>query len=240
MAYEARRIGFVKGLGDIYQVVAPLYAQLRAFADKGIHTLVSPDEIVKIRLDGIFEDSGARVPTEVSDDFTRTSVMPVALKGELTILCKHAAKIPSLLMNPTTAAVAVAYHKRGKYFSMPKEFYGAARDIAKTEENLELEDRTALIVSQSGDFNLMPEIDEARFILGRRAKEYFEAKKHLQIPLYNLFAPSKDTVINYLWFGAPRGGSRLGCRSEDLNYNGKAFGVLRDSVEGSARKLANP
>ncbi len=97
MTYKARKIGTVEGLGDIYQVAAPLDKQLQAFADKGIHTLAAHDEVAQIHLAG------------VSEDYSRTSMAPIALKGEKTILVRD-----SILMAPLMASAAVRDHASGK------------------------------------------------------------------------------------------------------------------------------
>ncbi len=86
MEYEAQNVGEVKGLGTIYRVDAPLDKQLQAFRKVGINTLATPEEIAQIRLAGI------------ADNWSRTSVAPIAIKGGKTILFKN-----SPLMNPLMA-----------------------------------------------------------------------------------------------------------------------------------------
>ncbi len=192
MAYEARRIGRVEGLGEIYQVAAPLDEQLAAFADVGID-FVEPDEVAQVRLAG------------VSDDYSRTNVAPIAVKGGRTILVRGAL---NPLRNPLMAAVAVMAHRKGNYFKMNSEIYEAAEAVAKEQDGMAPEDRDAIFVSQKGDFNLTPKHDESRFMLGKQNVPYFEQKTTGGIPFYGLSAKSKDVaVVNYTWFYDPQGGS---------------------------------
>ncbi len=221
MAYQAQKIGTVPERFDVYQVAAPLHEQLHAFGDAGIQTLASPDEVAEIRLAG------------VSNDYSRTSIAPIALKGARTIFVRN-----SPLMNPLMAAVSVNAHASGKYFEISKEVYESAEALAKSQESLAPEDRTALILSQSGDFSLTPEMLESQFILRKQAQPYFSKFTKGTIPFYDIAAPSKNAaVINYLWFSGPQGDSDLFCRGRSLNYGDRAFGVSPISAAGSANKL---
>lgn len=212
MTNTPNKIGKIKGLGEIYQIALPLDEQIQAFAEEGIQLpyLASPEEIAQIRLEGL------------SNDFSRTSIAPIALKGEPTVLIKN-----SPLMNPIMASSAVKAHRAGKYFEVNPGVYESARDLAKTE-TAEPEDRTAIILSQAGDFQLTPEMDESKFALRKFAKSYFEKFTQGTIPLWNLSADSKSqAVINYLWFYYPRDGSSFSCRRRYLGIHDWAFGCLR-------------
>lgn len=232
MHYKAQKVGTLPGRGDIYQVAAPLDQQLQAFMEKGIYSLPTIEQVVDIRLDGVFNEP------QKANEFTRTSIMPVALQGEPTILCKQSLQIPSLLMNPAMAAVAVAAHRRSEYVPVQKEFYEFVRDVARSQEGFELENRIAHTVSQSGDFDIASETDDARFCFGRRAQEYFKAKNHSKIRFYNLSAPSKESaVVNYTWFDDPQFDSHLSCGYRCLYDVGRAFGVFWNAAEGSTQKI---
>ena len=223
MTYEAQKVGEVKGLGDIYRVDAPLDKQLQSFEKVGIRTLATPEQVAQIRLAGI------------SDSWSRTNVAPIAIKGGKTILFKN-----SPLMNPLMAVSAVNAHRNNEYSTLGREVYDSAEAIAKSETGIEPEDRSAIILSQDGDFAIKTDSDEARFLLGKHDQKYFgkfvrDGEKG-QIQLYNLASSSKDkAIVNYLWFGGPLGGSVLGCRGGDLDGDDRAFGVL-NSAEGSAQK----
>lgn len=232
MDHKAQKVGTLPGRGDIYQVAAPLDAQITLFIDKGIQYPFLPtvEQAVDIRLDGVFDEP------QKANDFTRTSIMPVALQGEPTILCKSSITIPSLLMNPAMARVAVAAHQRNQYVPIPQEFYEFVRNVARSQEGLEPEDRTALAISQPDDFDMTPEMDDARFCFGRRVKEYFEKKNHQTIKFYNLSASSKkNAVVNYTWFNEPRSGSALNCRGGNLDNANGAFGVLVPREAGAQK-----
>ena len=193
MTYEAKKIGIVEGLGEIYQVSAPLDEQIKVFQEVGIpHPyLATPEQIARIRLAGI------------SNDFSRTSIAPIALKGEPTILTKD-----SPLMNSLIACYAVECHRDNVYPLFSKEVYEGARKIAKSEEGKNPEERKAIILSKNGDFNLTPEMPESKFLLGQNTEEYFERFTKGKINFYGINSDLKDkTLINYLWFGGPQGGS---------------------------------
>lgn len=216
--YKARNVGKVEGLGEIYQVGAPLHDQISAFQAAGVEHpyLVTPEETAMIRLAG------------VSNDFTRTSMATVGVKGENTILYRV-----SPFMNPAMASLAVNAHRSGNYPALPREFYEAVKGMAENENGLEPEDRTAHVLQNSGDYNLTPEMDDSRFILGRHAREYFDRFDRKSISFLNL--PTKDVPkdecsVNYLWFDRPDYGSQLYSRYRDLNYEYSAFGVRRDAV----------
>ena len=198
---EARSLGNVEGLGEVFQIAAPLDEQIKAFEDVGIaHPyLVTPAETAMIRIAGL------------SNDFTRTSVAPVKVKGAKTVLYK-----PSPLMNRAMAFLAVQQHRNGKYLEMPRELYDAVEAIAKSEEGIEPEDRTAIVVSQDGNFNLTPEMDETRFLLEGNAGKYIEKFSPKGIPFFGLDADSKNATVNYVWFGSPQGGSYLNCWGRGL------------------------
>ena len=219
------KIGTVDGLGDIYLRCLPLDRQIRAFQELGINYpyLVDTRDVVRIRLAG------------VSNNGTRTSVAPVSAKGERTILIR-----PSPLMNLAMASYAIDAHRNNSYPTMPREFYEVAKRIAKNEESLEPEDRTAIILSQDGDFKLTHEMPEARFSLGQ-AGEYFNKVNHKKIDLYNLPAPdNKDlSYVNYLWFKSPQDDSDLNCGGRYLDDDSNAFGVLNKSAEGTSKKSSD-
>jgi len=219
--YKARKVGDVKGLGVIYQVAAPLHEQISAFQRAGVgHPyLVTPEETAIIRLGG------------VSNDYTRTNMAPVGVKGENPILYRA-----SPLMNPAMASLAVSAHRNGKYPALPREFYEVVKGIAENERGLEPEDRTAHILSSAEDYSLTPEMEDTRFILGKPMQKYFDRFKHTSIPFLNLQtkdAPKGECLVNYLWFYRPDDGSRLYARGRDLYYEGRAFGVSRDAATSS-------
>ena len=222
MTYEAQKIGTVEGLGDIYQVTAPLDEQLRAFADKGIHTLAAPDEVAQIHLAG------------VSKDYSRTNMAPIALKSEKTILVRD-----FILMNHLMASTVVRHHKNRGYFETCRKVYEAAEALARSQESMYPEDRSALIVSQERDLILLtPKMPESRFILRKQTEPYFDKFTEGKIKFYNLFGNSdSQTIINYMWFGPPLINSGLYCSWSDLDDDYPAFGVLR-TTESSAKNTS--
>ena len=182
MEYEAVKIGRIKELGDIYQVEAYLNEQLKAFARKGISSLVAPDEIAQIRLAGL------------SNDYSRTSIAPIAIKGGKTILMRN-----SPLMNPLMAAVAVKDRLNGRYFEQFEGIYEEAEAIARNQDTLVPEDRDAIFLSQEGDFDLTLDMPESQFLLRKHTKAYFDKFTKGKIHLLNLSGNSKDLArVNYL------------------------------------------
>lgn len=219
MEYEAAKIGNVEGLGDIYQVEAPLHEQLKSFAGKGVNTLVAPDEVAEIRLVGL------------SNDYSRTSIAPVAVKGARTILVRN-----SPLMNPLMAVAAVKAHANGRYFEINKEFYEGAEALANSQDTLVPEDRDAIFLSQEKDYDLTPEMPESHFLLRKHTLPYFTKFTKGIIHLSNLFGDSKDlATVNYLWFGVPQIDSGFSCRYRSLDDHDRAFGVFLKTGKASPK-----
>jgi hypothetical protein len=225
MKYEANSLGKVKDLGEVFQVAAPLDKQILAFQEAGIAApyLATPEDIAQIRLFGL------------STNYSRTSIAPIAVKGEKTILVKD-----SPLMNHLLAVVAVDAHINGKYPSFSREIYEQAKAIAEAESGKEPEDRIALVLSKSGDYDLTHEMDEARFSLGKHTQTYFKKFNHSKIPLWNLSTDGKEAVVNYLWFYDPLNESNLYARDRYLNCDDGAFGVLKETAEGSSQNSYSP
>ncbi len=214
MTNEAQKIDEVKGLGIIYRIDAPLDEQLQAFEKVGIKTIATPEEIAQIRLAGI------------SDSYSRTNIAPIAIKGGKTILFRN-----SPLMNHLMAVLAVNSHRKNEYFTLGKEIYEAAEAIAQAETGIEPEDRTANFVSQTEDFSLTPEMDEARFLLRKQNASYFDKFTEGTIHFYNFKGDFEEkATVNYLWFSCPPGVSFLDCDGRNLGRSSRAFGVLGDGA----------
>ena len=216
---KAQRIGEVKGLGEVYQLAAPLPEQLEAFNEIGA-AYVTPDEVALIRLAGL------------SDDYSRTSMTSIALKGEPTVLTR----VP-LLFNPIMARQAVTENASGRYVKLPSWVYEIARDEAKAQETIEPEDRKAIILPGDQDFTITPDRNESKFILRKANKEYFERKRNNKpIQVYNLASDStKEATVDYTWFSRPQVDSNLSLRYGDLNSHNRAFAVLRKTAEGGSQ-----
>ena len=222
MEFKAEKFGKIDA-GDIFYLAAPLNNQIEAFREQGISApyIVLPEDVVDMRLAG------------VSNSGTRTGLTPLAVKGENTLLYKGS----PWMYSPEMALVAVQAHKNRKFPQLPRAFYEVVKDLAKVQEGMEPEDRTAIVLSWKGDSKLTPEMPETRFALGRRANEYFEANKHQSILFWDLNSDSKDAVdVNYSWFDGPQNGSSLDARDRYLYDHDVAFGVLRNA-EGIAKNL---
>ena len=220
--YEPKRIGHVNGLGEIFELSAPFHKQVEVFQNKGI-AYATPEDIARIRLAGL------------SNNWSRTNVAPITFKGEKTVLYK-----PSPLMNLIMAKYAVNAHSSGQYPVFPRKFYELARNQAESEYGKEPEDRSALILSNDGDYELTPEMPETMFLLRKFTKEYFDRfEDELKISLFNLTSDLKrESIVNYLGFGNPHWYmSNINCRNMDLNDNYWAFGVLRaDKISEATQK----
>lgn len=219
--YKAKQIGKVKGLGTVYEAIAPLDKQIEAFNEVGIHSLASPEEEARIRIAG------------VSNNYTRTNMVPVGVKGEKPILYRS-----SPFMNPAMASVAVAFHRAGKYPALEREFYDTVKSIAEQDRGMEPEDRRAIILQSPDNFDLTPEMEEARFILGNSTAEYFDKFNHNSIRFFNLplrDVPKGKCFANYLWFYNPQNGSLLLARNSYLYNEFRASGVLRSAVGASSQ-----
>jgi hypothetical protein len=221
---KEKQIGKIEQ-GKVYEISAPLDEQISAFEKVGITYpyLATPEQVCNIRLQGI------------SDDWTRTSIAPVAVKGENTILYRN-----SPFMNPEIAKIAVEVHRNSKYPELQIEFYEAVKQRAKNEQVLQPEDRIAHILEKTGDYDLTSEMDDTKFILGKPAKRYFDKKVEKdKIKLFNLQTDnlSKNKCrVNYLWFHSVASGSELNLRDSYLNCDGRAFGVLQPAKQ--AQKIS--
>jgi len=219
MVYEAIELGNVKGLGDVYQVGAPLDKQIQAFEKVGIKApyLPSLEQVARIRLSGL------------SNDSSRTSIAPIVIKGEPIILSKD-----SPLMNTLMARYAVSQHKIEKYPSFQgTDIYEQAREIAIEDSSLLPEKRRAIILPHNEDFILTPQTEEVIFLLGEATQEYFNRftkNTNGRIKFYNLKQSEKNqTLVNYLWFYNQRDDSGVNAGDRNLFSGYRSFGVL-DSV----------
>ena len=228
MGYEAIKLGNVEGLGDVYQVGAPLDKQIQAFEKVGIKSpyLPSLEQVARIRLAGLSNG--------LSNDSSRTSIAPIAIKGEPIILSKD-----SPLMNPLMASYAVSQHKNGKYPSFQgTDIYEQAREIAIEDSSLSPEKRRAIILSYNENFILTPQTEEAIFLLGEATQEYFNRFPNRQISFYNVKQSEKNqTLVNYLWFGGPCYDSGVYARGRGLGGGDRSFGVLETVPKAHARKI---
>ena len=223
MVYEAIKLGNVEGLGDVYQVGAPLDKQIQAFEKVGIKApyLPSLEQVARIRLSGL------------SNDSSRTSIAPIAIKGEPTILSKD-----SPLMNPPMARYAVSQHNNSKYpFFQGTDIYEQAREIAIEDSSLSPEKRRAIILSYNENFILTPQTEEVIFLLGEATQEYFNRFPNRQISFYNVKQSEKNqTLVNYLWFDNPCNDSYVNAGGRGLVNGGRSFGVLETVPKARAPK----
>ncbi len=224
----ANRVGKLSDGREVYQNCLPLNAQIEDFKSVGIaHPyLASPYDVALIRMEGL------------SDDGSRTNMMPVKARKRPTILARI-----SEFMTPLMAEVIMDAHRNGKYpdifteatYELLSEQADAQSIIAPEDRNVHaLEGKT----DSEGKFMLTPEMDDTRFILRNHASKYFQVKKHTQIPFYDLLdeAPKGKVIANYVWFNGPRFGSGLYARSRYLYYvDDGAFGVLDKSAEGASQ-----
>ena len=214
MGYEAIKLGNVEGVGDVYQAIAPLDKQIQAFEKVGIKSpyLPSLEQVARIRF------------AELSNNSSRISIAPIAIKGEPTILSKD-----SPLMNPLMASYAVSQHKTGKYLSFQgTDIYEQAREIAIEDSSLSPEKRRAIILSYNENFILTPQTEEAIFLLGETTQEYFERfTTNGQIKFYNVKqSEDNQTLVNYLWFYDPCDDSNVDARYRGLFNDYRSFGVV--------------
>jgi len=224
---KASLIGKMKDGSEVYEVRGPLDKQIKAFKDIEIifPYLATLSQVAQIRLEG------------VNTDGSRTSYAPAKVKGKPTIITSD-----SPYMNEAMAMVAMQAHKSGEYPQFQANFYEALEQIAKTQDNLEPEDRTVHILEgkpdSEGVITLTPEMPDTRFLLKKPAKEYFKKFNHKSINFYDLLdnAPKDKTHVNYLWFDYPQNGSELDARSRDLRDGDWAFGVLEKSAKGASQK----
>jgi len=209
----AKPIGKLKDGREVFQNCLPLNAQIQDFHSLGIK-LASPDDVALIRIE------------RLSDNYSRTSMMPIRAMKKPTILTRI-----SEFMSPLMVEVIIEAHRQGNYpIIFSDSSYEVLCEKAKTQLNMAPEDRDVHILEgkadNEGKFFLTPEMDDTKFIFRKHASEYFKGR-HTQIPFYDLqdVAPKGKTVANYLWFDVPQDGSGLSARYRDLNDDNRAFGM---------------
>lgn len=204
------RLGRVKGVGNVYQSAKSADEQLREFRE---HGLVYPSvaDACGIRLAGL------------SLDGTRTSVMPIVVKGKSTILVRDSL----LFLSPALTSYAVDCYRAGKYPQQPTQVYDFFEAEAKAQDGLEPEDRNSIILSQQGDFSITAETLEALFL--KISQRYFdEVNGKRPIIIRNLSGQSTDSAtVGYTWFDRPDFGSGLDLWDRYLYNDVRAFGLLR-------------
>lgn len=226
---EAQLIGTLSNGGEVYEVNAPLDVQVEAFERKKINApyLASPDQIAQMRLEG------------VHSNWSRTCYAPLKIKDKPTIVTANS----PWLANKYFARQVVKVHKNGEYPTMPKWFYEMLEQEAKDQERLPPEDKSVHIMQGRPDsdnlITLTPESDDARFLIKRFTKKYFEENSHDTIPFYDLpnNIPKGKTTVNYLWFLSPQNGSGLSAGDRDLGDDGRASGVLNKNAEGASQNF---
>jgi hypothetical protein len=218
MVVEARHVGTLSDGGEVYQVVASLNRQVEAFSDVGINDLIDVEKATEVRLQGI------------SNDWTRTNILPLAVKGGRTVL----RKLSPYTSNAIMAEVAVNANRRGEYPSLSIDSYESAKALAEAQEGMEPEDRTAIIIPFDGHGQFRQDMDVTRFTLGESMNPYFAGfVSGGQVPFFNLLGQStKETTAGYLWFIGPQGDSELNAGFGYLNYAGRAFGALYSGEAG--------
>jgi hypothetical protein len=229
MKSMAKPIGKLKDGREVFQNCLPLNAQIEDFYSLGIKhpPIASPDDVALIRIEGL------------SDDSSRTSMMPVRASKKPTILTRI-----SGFMAPFMADVIMDAHRQGNYPDIFSEnSYDVLHEKAKTQLSMAPEDREVHIlegkVDNEGKFFLTPEMDDAKFIFRNHALKYFEGR-HTKIPFYDLpdVAPKGKAIANYLWLVEPQSGSGLYAWDWGLDGGGRAFGVRDVSAEGASQNFA--
>ena len=214
MAVE--NLGYFKGLGDVYRDYAPFDQQLSDLDEIGIKYPVGVREDSLIRLSG------------KSLEGTRTCHAPILARNSPVII----ARISPLAQNLEMARQAVSAHRNGQYPVFPAEIYSQWHDITEKDKNKKPENSRAIVLPERGDYRIDKDSIEARFFWQNTRKRYFERfVPRGSIPIWQINPKTVDsqdgTIINYTWFGRPENESDLNLRDWALNYDYRAFGVLK-------------
>ena len=229
MVYEAVQVGETDK-GEFYQVNAPLDKAVRALSAVGIPApfLATPSQMTDFRLTH---------PDKANQSSTRTSCAPVKVRSKPTIITANS----PWLLDEATAKVAVEAHRRGEYPTLHTGFYDALEEIAQRQSSLEPEDRTVHILGGKPDsdsiITLVPDSDDARFLIKRLASNYFTQFNHPTILLYDLSdenIPKGVATVNYLWFFSPDFGSYFDAWYGALYDGDRSSGVLPKTAKGGS------
>ena len=220
---ETKNLGYIEGLGEIYRIYAPFDKQLKAFRELEIKAPVSVRDASLIRING------------KSTEGTRTCHAPVYLKDSPTII----ARISPLVKNLEMAKKAVDFHRKINYPVFDTSIYAQWEKIAKQDKGKKPEKRRAIVLPERNDFEIHRDSEEAGFFWQDKRGEYFkrfvpsDKVKVYQIDLKDVDS-SNGTIINYVWFGSPGGGSGLLLGGRVLGGDG-AFGVLEKTPQGTQK-----
>ncbi|UZE93545.1 MAG: hypothetical protein IB618_02085 [Candidatus Pacearchaeota archaeon] len=224
---KVKHIGKVKGLGEIIRVYAPFDEQLKTLKKAGAKYPISVRDCAYMRING------------GSTDSTRTCHAPIYAKKSPIIL----AMISPLVEDLKMAEKAVQANRNGYYFvTKDLGIYDMYSKFAEEDKNKEPEKRRAVFLPERSRFSIKKGSETAETLFQDVETQYFDKFAQNKITFYPINSPyvdkQKGTVINYLWFGGPGGGSDLGGIGRGLLDDGvlRVFGVLGETGEASSRQ----
>ena len=218
----------VKGLGNVGIVYNSFDKQLKEFKEAGAKFpyVMGVRNIAYMRL-----NKGPK-------DGARTCHAPIYAKDSPIIL----ARVSPLIKDFKMAEQAVKANRNGKYFvTKDTEVYDIYAKIAEKDKSKNPSERRALILSSKEIYLIKPNSEEAQALFKDTRKEYFETFCKNGINFYpldkNFINKQKGSLVEYLWFRHPGGGSGLVGDSRGLDDDCRAFGVLPETSEAGSKKI---
>ncbi|MBL7148166.1 MAG: hypothetical protein ISS82_05050 [Nanoarchaeota archaeon] len=227
---KVERLERIKGLGTPLRCYAPFDEQSDSLKKAGAKYpyIMSIKEIVNMRRKG--------GPLES----TRTCSAPVQAKDSPNII----AMVSPLIEDLDLAKQEVQAHRYRNYFvTEDKTIYDKLYSQAEEDKTKKPEERRAIILPEKGNYLIKPDTEEAKFILGKVQRPYFDEfvkTRGLEgitfYPINEDFVNAQNgTTINYLWFRLPDDDSGLDGYWV-LNYDYGAFGVLKETSKDGSQK----
>ena len=219
----------IKGLGKVGIVYNSFDKQLKEFKEAGAKFPYVMDvrNMAYMRL-----NKGPK-------DGARTCHAPIYAKDSPIII----ARVSPLIKDFKMAEQAVEANRNGNYFvTNDTEFYDKYAKIAEKDKSKDPEKRSAFILPSKEKYIISPNSEEAQALFKDTEEEYFETFCKNGINFYpldkNFINKQKGSLVEYLWFRHPGGGSGLVGDSRGLDDDCRAFGVLPETSEAGSKKIA--
>ncbi len=212
-SYKILREGVLEGEGVVYRSHGSLDEQIAAFQAVGISSpyLATVEDVARIWDAGISDYM-----------FSRLSTATIGFEGENPILYKL-----SPLTNYGMAKYIESNGASGIH--LDSKFYTTICEVAKTEQKLSPELRTAQVL-RGFEYKLAPDMDESRFLFGNFAEEYLGKHKVEIVSPPDRSLPKGKSVIQVMFFAE---WNTIGFGLESWpgmeEWYGDAFGIKREN-----------
>lgn len=204
---EARLIGTIKGLGDVYQADGSLAEQYSAFKEVGIQRIAYPDEIAQIRIAGLTGES------------SRTNIGVLSYPGRADILLRN-------LTDYSLALKLVEAHLNSRDLQESIPFYCVLDELANRQKNLQPEKRDLFTVPSRRPILLDSSNPLSRFLFRDQTTPYFNRQGEINFHSAVIKSPKEaHPVLNCLSIDPASYGSCIICK--DTHSKVPALAILK-------------